>query len=382
MRAARARRDDGAGRGGGVLSRLRSLGPLFLAMVVAPTLLALLWFGLLASDTYISESRFVVRSADKPSASPLGMILNAGGFASANAENYAVVDFVRSRNALAQSNRDGLVARIYGPGKGSDFDRFGALGAGTSAEHLYRYFGDKVDIEFDTSTQVTKLTVRAFAPQDARALNERLLALSEQLVNRLSERGRSDAIRQAQAEVSEARDRARAATVALARFRNRSGIIDPERQAEINLQMVSKLQDALIAEQTQLEQLRAYTPQNPQIPAVRTRIATIRREIERQSSAVAGAPGSLAGAASQYQQLAFDAEFAGKQLAVALSALQEAQNEARRQQVYVERIAAPNLPDYPLEPRRLRGVLAVFVLGLLAWGVAVTLLAGIREHRD
>jgi capsule polysaccharide export protein KpsE/RkpR len=108
----------------------------------------------------------------------------------------------------------------------------------------------------------------------------------------------------------------------------------------------------------------------------------LKREIERQSAYVAGGPGSLSAAASQYQQLVFDAEFAGKQLAIALAGLQDAQNEVRKKQVYVERIAQPNLPDYAIEPRRLRGIVATFVLGLLAWGVATTLLAGIREHRD
>ena len=35
-----------------------------------------------------------------------------------------------------------------------------------------------------------------------------------------------------------------------------------------------------------------------------------------------------------------------------------------------------------LEPRRLRTVFTVFVLGLLAWGVVSLLIAGVREHAD
>jgi capsular polysaccharide transport system permease protein len=54
--------------------------------------------------------------------------------------------------------------------------------------------------------------------------------------------------------------------------------------------------------------------------------------------------------------------------------------EALRQQLYLERIVQPNLPDYAMEPRRLRSVLVVFVLGMMAWGVLSLLVAGIREH--
>lgn len=364
-------------------SFLKSRGvALFIAIVVLPTLVAVVYFGLLASDVYISESRFVVRAPGKPNVSPLGSILGAGGFASASDDSYAVVDYVRSRNALSDSNKDGMVRRIYSEPGISTIDRFDSPFRGQSNEQLYRYFGNKVDISFDSSSQITTLRVDAYTPQDARALNERLLEHSEKLINRLSERGRADAIQSAQVQVEDARTKARNAIIALGQFRNSSGIIDPEKQASINLQMISKEQDALLAERMQLAQLEAYTPNNPQIPASRTRIRVLEREIARQSGDVAGAPRSLSAAATRYQQLQFDSDFAGKQLAVALAALQEAENDARRKQIYVERIAEPNLPDYPLEPRRIRGVLATLVLSLLVWGVLVTLMAGIREHRD
>lgn len=356
--------------------------PLFLATVALPTSLATIYFGLLASDVYVSESRFVVRSSSKPSASPLGAILGGGGLSNASGDSYAVVDYVESRNALADSNRDGLVRKIYSRSDISLFDRFDSPFRGESGEHLYEYFGNKVAIEFDASTQVTTMTVKAYTPEDARQLSERLLQSSEQLINRLSERGRIDAIQSAQAQVDKARTAARNATVALAEFRNSSGVIDPEKQAEINLQMVSKLQDALISERAQLAQLQLYTPRNPQIPAVRTRIKTLQQEIAQLAGNTAGTPRSLSAAGARYQQLQFDAEFAGKQLATALAALQEAEGDARRKQIFVERIAAPNLPDYPLEPRRIRSILATLVLSLLLWGVIVTLIAGIREHRD
>lgn len=364
------------------VDRMKSVSPLFLIMVVAPTLAAAVYFGLLASDVYVSESRFVVRAAGKTAPTSLGLLLGASGLAGASEDNYTVVDYVRSREALRDSNGDGFVSKIFSGDKASLLDRFGGPFGGTTTEHLYRYFGGKVDIEFDTSTQVTNLTVRAFTPQDAHALNERLLEQAERLINRLSERGRRDAMADAQVQVDAARNSARAAIVALARFRNSSGIIDPEKQAAVNLQMISKLQDVLIADQTQLAEISQYTPNNPQIPAITTRIANVRREIERQSSLVAGAPKSLSSAAQQYQQLQFDADYAGKQLAVAQATFQDAENEARKKQIYIERIAAPNLPDYPIEPRRIRGVLATLALSLLAWGVTTTLLAGVREHRD
>jgi capsule polysaccharide export protein KpsE/RkpR len=84
----------------------------------------------------------------------------------------------------------------------------------------------------------------------------------------------------------------------------------------------------------------------------------------------------------RYQELRLASEYAERQLAIALTAYQEAQAEARRKQAYVERIAQPSLSDDAAYPRRLRGILATFVLGLIAWGVVAMLLVGVREHRD
>jgi capsular polysaccharide transport system permease protein len=136
----------------------------------------------------------------------------------------------------------------------------------------------------------------------------------------------------------------------------------------------------MIAAKTELAQLRRYAPQNPRIPVVQTQIGTLKAEINRELGEVAGNRGSLAASAVQYQRLTLESEFAEKQLGGALASLEEAQNEARRKQVYVERIVQPNLPDAPIEPRRLRGIFAALVLSLLGYGILRMLLAGVREH--
>ena len=168
--------------------------------------------------------------------------------------------------------------------------------------------------------------------------------------------------------------------MALATYRNASGIIDPEKQAAVQLQMISKLQDELIGSRMQLLQLRSMAPQNPQIPILSVRITGLSREIDRQLGLVAGSRRSLSATAARYQRLLLDRDFADKRLAAAMTSLQEAQTEARRKQAYVERITQPSLPDEAQEPRRLRGIFSVLMLGLVAWAILTMLIAGVREH--
>ena len=363
-----------------ILRTMEKMRPLFLVTVVIPTVIAILYFSVFASDVFVSESRFVVRSPDKPSTSGLGILLKSSGFANAGDEIYAARDYMLSRDALQALNHQNAFERAYSDSSISVFDRFGAIGGNSTFEDLYKYYKNKVAVDQDTTSSIVTLSVRAFTPNEARHINERLLEMAEATVNKLNERGRQDLIRFGLREVDDAKRASQAAAVALAVYRNREGVVDPEKQATVQLQMISKLQDELIATRTQLRQLRAFAPQNPQIAVLNTRARGLAEEIDEQLGLVTGNSKSLSSRAAQYQRLYLENQFADKQLASAMASLENARNEARRKQAYVERIVQPNTPDDALEPRRFRGILATLLLGLVAWGVLSMLLAGVREH--
>ena len=366
---------------GGLRRWLASAGILFWLCVIAPTSLAMLYFGLLATDVYISESRFVVRSPKNPSVPGVGMLLETAGFFNGSDEMRAAQGFIGSRDALRALETDGLARRAWENDRIFLLDRFNPFGLDGSFEQLFLYYSGKVVAEFDSETGLTTLKVRAFTPQDSQAINLRLLEQAEKLVNQLNDRSQGDLVVFAQREVAEAQGKARTAAQALASYRNRAGVIDPERQATVQLQMVSKLQDELIGARMQLVQLVAAAGENPQIPLLKLRVVGLQAAIAEQMGAVAGGSGSLSGAAAQYQRLQLEREFADRQLSVALATLQDARNEARRQRAYVERVAQPSRPDNAMEPRRARGVLSTLIVGLVAWGIFSMLLAGVREHK-
>jgi capsular polysaccharide transport system permease protein len=360
----------------------RKINTLFLATVIVPTLLATLYFGLIASDVYISESRFVVRTPEKPAGSALGVFLKNTGFSTNSDESYTAQSAMISRDALVALNKGGAFRAAYSHPGISIFERFDPLGFSGSFEDLYRTFKGHVSLEHENTDTITVLKVRAYGKDDARLINERLLEIAEGAVNRLNARGRNDLIHFASNEVDDAKRHARESAVALAAFRQRTQIVDPDKQAAIQLQIIAKLQDEVISTRSEIRGLSEVAPRNPQIGVLRAKLDELREEIRAESSGVAGGNGSLASASVEYQRLQLDNQVAEKQLAGALTSLQEAQNEALRKQAYLERIAQPNLPDAPLEPRRVRGILSVLVLGLVAYGILSMLLAGLREHYD
>ena len=68
---------------GRVRNRVMGFGWIFIVTVIVPTFCAILYFGFFASDVYVSEAKFVVRSPEKSSTSGLGVLLKSAGFANA-----------------------------------------------------------------------------------------------------------------------------------------------------------------------------------------------------------------------------------------------------------------------------------------------------------
>lgn len=363
-----------------VLKKFTDFGVLFHLCVSLPTFLAVVYFGLVASDIYMSEARFVVRSPNKPETTGFGVLLKSVGYSSSGDEIYAANDYLESRDALRDINRTGVVSRSYGSSRVSIFNRFNPLGLDGSFEALYNYFNGKVRVQHESATSITTLQVRAYSPRDAKAFNEALLRQAELLVNRLNARAQQDLVTSAMQEVERSREQMTRASRELASYRDRVGLVDPEKQAGLQLQMVSKLQDELIAARIQRDQIRALASNSSELSAFDARIVGLEKSIADETAKAAGKGGSLSSAAVDYQRLQLDSQFADKQLTASLAALEEARLDAQRKQAYVERIVEPSLPDHAQEPHRLRGILATFVMGMMAWGILSMLLVSVRDH--
>lgn len=366
----------------GMINRIKGMNRLFLFTVALPTFLSVIYFGLIASDIYVSESRFVVRSPQRQASIGLGALFQGAGFSRSQDDTYTVHDYIFSRDALKKLNDQFALDRAFASSNVDIFSRFAGLDWDNSFEALHRYYQKRVTVDMDSLSSIATLSVNAFAPEDAYQLNERLLELSEELVNQLNERGRQDMIRFASAEVAIAEKKAKEAALAVSSYRNLKGVFDPEKQSALQLQQVSRLQDELIATKMQLAQVRALTRDNPQVPTLQQRIQTLQTEIDLETAKVAGSNRSLSNKSAEYEGLIVERGFAEKQLAAALTSLAQARNDAQRKQLYLERIAQPSKPDVAIEPRRIRNVIATFVLGLVAWGILTMLLAGVREHQD
>lgn len=354
----------------------------FLIVVGVPTLIAVFYFTIIASPRYVSEARFVVRSANSVQPSAVGLALQGVGFSTGMNDAFAIHEYMTSRDGLAELQKHHNVADIFGKRGADTFSRYPRPGESPNEESLYKAFRRFTTVGYDAATGISTLRVEAFSAQDALSLNKSLLDSGEDLVNRLNERASRNAVKDAEDALARALSEVQASQGALTALRNSARFIDPRAAAAESSQLIGGLLVTVAQLRAERAQLQAEAPSSPQLPILANRIAAYENQIAAARAAVAGDSASLATKVGEYEELTVRREIADKQLALATSALLSAEQEARRQKLYLERIVEPNLPDAPLLPRRWLAILTVFASALLAYGVGWLVWAGVREHRQ
>jgi capsular polysaccharide transport system permease protein len=359
---------------------LRSLNLWFWAIVGLPTLVAGVYFFGIAANLYMSKSEFLIRSPKAVHVNPIGAFLQSAGLSRSGDDSAAVADFIMSRDAVKKLEHHDDLRAIFDRPESDFVTRFPNLLGRTDFEALYRHYGHFVSVETDSETGVTTLEVKAYRAQDAQKLNKALLEYSERLINQLNERARHDALSIAQREVARVERHLAAIQDKLTAYRVQQKMIDPKTASMGVLQLIQQMTTAVTNARAHLAELLRSSPNSPQLPLLRTRIESLDHLIEQERARLSGQTGSVVSTMTEYEHLVLQRELAEKELASAFTSLEAARLEAQRQQVYLERISQPNLPDYALYPERVLDFSMVVASCLLAYALAWLLVASVREH--
>ncbi|MCM3011638.1 capsule biosynthesis protein, partial [Bacillus subtilis] len=152
---------------------LKRINRLFWLTVVIPTGIAIIYFGIIASDKYTSTSSFLIRSPQQNSVSGLGGLLKGvGGFSKSEGDAYTVQKYILSRDAMAVLNQEQRIKSAFQSGSIDFLNRFSVLGFGDSLEEFYLYYGNKiVDAKVDTDSPIVTLNTLAYDAHLAWTLN-------------------------------------------------------------------------------------------------------------------------------------------------------------------------------------------------------------------
>jgi len=387
------------GTGASASSRwFRLLRLSFVACVLVPAVLAAIFAAFVASPVYVSEARLAIREAipERAGADPgdegakgaaggilrgLSNLLGGLGTSQQSQAPFIFTNYVTSRSYVARLDEEGWLRRFFSR---AGIDRWSALGADASLEDLWRYWNRHVTAAVDRRSEIVLLRVRAFSPQDARTLGERVVTDGERLLNDIVVRARADSVGRAREQLDRARRRYEQALVSQQEWRGRQRSVDPVQAADALGASLLRLEQERISADREMRALeRLSAPDGPTLGVLRDRVRAVDSEIAdfRARLAEPGARRSAVDALASYEEAELEVRFAETLQSIAVAGLQEAERRARAQSAFVNVFVPPSLPTTASEPKWWKTGLFVFALAGIFWINAMILLAVIRDHR-
>jgi len=359
-------------------ARARRLQRLFRWWVGVPALIAVLYYGLIASDYYQSEARFSIQSIDRGSAIGLDSLLGALPGVGSDKDALVVRDYILSRDVLTRLDKEHAFLKHYQ----DSGDWFSKLSRHATFEEAFDYYLSRVDVEFDTQSGISTLQVRALSAEKAAEFAGAILEYGEQLVNELSRRAETDRLNLAREEVRLGEERLAAARNAILNQQVVTKELNPAESAAAVMEIRTQLETELAKAQAELTEIVGYMrPDSPRAKALKNRIESLNKQVKHENRRLTSPEDeSLSSSIAGFEPLLLEKEFATKAYESALASLEVARTEAASQHRYLATIVAPSVPDEATHPRRLLDIITVVLAAMLAFGIGSLLIAAVREH--
>ena len=349
--------------------------------VLLPTIVGAVYFGFIASDRYVAEARYAIRTGGQaPTGGFLESMLSSGGFGGSSSQDAEIVrSYILSLDMLtALDRRFDIKAHYASP----EIDWLSRLDPEASNEDALKYMERRIEIVIDRESGISTLTVQAFDPHSAQTLTDLLLELSETLVNDMSERITEDTLRFSRQELARMEREVRQATSDLTSFRKETRSVDPGEETSAVLGIVTDLEMMLAGARAELvEASSVMQMDSARVRNLQTRVGALETQVLEERDRLAnGQETDLTSLIDRYQPLVLEEELAMQRYASALTSLEASRAEAQRQQSYLIAFVPPQLPSEATEPRRAWMMLTVFAFASLIFAIGGLIWSAIKDH--
>lgn len=361
------------------LLRRRTFGIAF-----AASLLAVVYWGLIASDLYVSEAHVVIQSTDQSNSSQslnLGSMLG-GGSSGSRADQLMFLDHLLSVDMLKKLDAKLNLRAHYSDWHRDPISRMWF--EDTELEKFHRHYLSRISVVYDEFTGIVVIKAQAYDPKTAHAVTAALVEEGERYMNITSNKLAQERVDFFEKQVVETNKLASQERKAMLDFQNRNGLVSPQGTVDNLAAIINRLE----AQRTDLQISRAgklgyLMPDSSTIVDLNLQIAAIEKQIRQEQARLASPNGkTLNSTVDEFQRLQMNADFAQQVYNTAILALQSGRIEASRILKKVSILQSPTEPEYPLEPQRIYNIVVFILIALLIAGIVHMLAAIIRDHKD
>ncbi|MGA2895924.1 MAG: lipopolysaccharide biosynthesis protein, partial [Xanthobacteraceae bacterium] len=359
---------------------------LFVALVAVPDLVVCVYYGLIASDQYVSEAKFTVSSGAIPKMDGLGAVTGVPPMLIVQ-DTQVVTSYIGSRAMVERLEGTVGLRDAYGT---SSIDWWSRFRKSKPIEKFTDYWEKMSDTSISLPSGIVTMTVRAFRPDDAKRIADAVIAQSETLINDLNERMRNDTVLASERDIQRASQDLGKARIQMETERNAEGLIDVGQTSNALNGLIAGLQtDLLKAQQQYSSELHYVTADAPQMKVLNSRIAAMQSQVvqmqaqltsQTEQSVAATADKALSGKMTKFAELDLEERIAERRYETAAASVEAARMMSERRMLYLHEVVAPALPEDAKYPRRLLNIGMTILGSLLAWAATVGALHFVRNH--
>ncbi|WP_019864356.1 hypothetical protein [Methylovulum miyakonense] len=357
-----------------------------LSSAVVAGALSVGYWGLYASDRYISEAHVIIQSTEMNSGQSFDLGTLLGNVSAGNQPDQLLMrDYLLSLDMLKKLDaelhlrdhysdpRHDLLSRLWS--KNNDI---------LEVEEFYDYYLERVSVEYDDYAGVLVIKAQGYDPQTAQAITAALVRDGERFMNALAHSLAKDQVDFLSQQIGDINRATMAARQALLNYQNKHGLVSPQGTTENLAGIVNAMEGQLSTLQTSRAAMLGYLmPDSANVVELNLQIGALEKQIASEKAKLAAPQGkALNSTVEEYQRLEMEAGFTQDLYKTALTALEKGRFEASRTLKKMSVLQAPTLPEYPLEPRRLYNSAVSLLMILLAAGILHLLAAIIRDHKD
>lgn len=348
----------------------------FCLLVLVPFLSSLYYYWHLASDQFVSEARFAVRSIADNESSQDGSTLSMGA---AYQDAYVVTSYIHSSEILSRIASKIDYRAVFAKPSADALSRFPL---GGSHEDFLEYWKKHVTAYIDGPSGIITLKVRTYNPRDSRDLATLIIAESEHLINELNQRAQRDLVAGIKAEVERSGNSYADALTQLNKFQQASGLLSPDVQAK----ETGKLLTGLVAQKLELE-TRLFVLKQAGSEASPT-AQQLNRAKESVDSQIAKLQGALTGADDQsltrtivdFSKVETNRVIAEKLYESARKTYDLALTASMRKALYLTVFVRPSLADESIYPERVATPFFIGLAFLILWATLMLVVASVKDH--
>jgi capsular polysaccharide transport system permease protein len=365
------------------LKAFRFLQRGMLRVALIASVLAAVYWGLIAADRYVSEAHVVVQRTDigSDSGNTVATLLS-GGTSQATSDQLLLRDHLTSVDMLQKLDAKLNLREHYSKWRWDPISRL--LFKDTSIEQFHDYYMNRVEVEQNDYSGVLVIKAQGFDAKTAQAITSMLADEGERYMNELSHKLARDQVAFLEKQVADISVRVSNTRTALIDFQNKEGLVSPASTADALTAVTNNLEAQIASLKAKRSDLLSYlSKEAPDIVRLNSQISALELQLAAEQRRLAsGSDKSLNRVVEGYQRLEMEAKLALDLYQTALVALEKGRIDATRNIKKLSVLQAPTLPQYAIEPRRMYNIVVFVLCAMVLTGIAHLVIAVIKDHKD